>query len=84
MPRSEIGVENVTRGEVCLGAGKASRLSGPVPPTARFDRLLPALGEICGCPFRSKGAILALRLAEIWRKSLEMLERSRLIYSDRV
>jgi hypothetical protein len=34
----------------------------PTPPP------LPAPGAICGYPYRSKGAILALRLAEIWRK----------------
>jgi hypothetical protein len=50
---------HATRGEVCLGAGNASRFSAPLPPTARFDRLLPAPGAICGCPCRSKGAILA-------------------------
>ena len=26
-----------------------------VPPTASFDRLLPALGAICRCPSRSRG-----------------------------
>jgi hypothetical protein len=61
---------DTTRGEECLGGRKASRFSAPVPPTARFDRLLLAPGAICGCRYRSKDAILALRLADIWRKSV--------------
>jgi hypothetical protein len=61
-----------TRGEerYASRAGKASRFGAAVPPTARFDRLLPAPGAICACPYRSKGAISALRLPEIWRKSV--------------
>jgi hypothetical protein len=39
--------------------------SAPVPPAACADRLFP----ICDRLYRSKGAILVLRLAEIWRKS---------------
>jgi hypothetical protein len=42
-------VLHATRGEVC--AGKASRYSVPVPPTARSERLLLAPGAICGCPY---------------------------------
>jgi hypothetical protein len=34
-----------------------------------LDRLLLAPGAICDYPYRSKAAILALRLAEIWRNS---------------
>jgi hypothetical protein len=41
----------------------------PVPPTARFDCLLPAQGAICGCPYRSKGSTLVLTLSDLWRKS---------------
>ena len=33
---------------VVLRGDEASRFSAPVPPTARFDRLLLAPGAICG------------------------------------
>jgi hypothetical protein len=36
-----------------------------VLPTDRLDRLLPAPSRIYSCSYRPKGAILALRLAEI-------------------
>ena len=66
---------HATRVEVCLPAGKASRFSASVPPTAYFDRLFPAPGAICGCAHGSKGAIWALRLAEIWRESVQVRRR---------
>ena len=47
--------------EVRPYAGKSAQVSIPVPPTARFD-----------CPYRSKSAILVVRLAEITRKSVKI------------
>jgi hypothetical protein len=47
--------------------GSALRCRQP-PASTAFCR---APGTICGCRTGSKGAILTLRLAEIWRKSGE-------------
>jgi len=57
-----------TRGEACLDAGKAVRLSVSVLSTAGFDRLLPAKGNL---PLSEpvKRAILASKSPRIWRMS---------------
>jgi hypothetical protein len=44
-----------TRGEACLDAGKAVRVSVSVPLTAGFDRLLLALGVVCLAQDGQKG-----------------------------
>jgi hypothetical protein len=45
----------VTRGEVCLDAGKVVRVSVSVPSNVGFDRLLPATEAIYRCQDGQKG-----------------------------
>jgi hypothetical protein len=49
--------------------GQSVAVQRPGAANRPLRPLLPAPGAICGCPCRSKGAIMGLRLAEIWRKS---------------
>jgi hypothetical protein len=73
-----------TEEEVRPDAGKSAQVCVPVPPTARFDRLLPAPGAILWVAnYRSKGAILAVRLAEIRRKSVKIPGTNRALFTER-
>ena len=61
---------------VILPKEVAAEFSVPVPPT-------PFAGtrrDFVGCPYRSKGAILTVRLAEIRRKSVKIRHQPCFVY----
>ena len=53
-PPAPARVWQATKGEACLGTGKATRFSAPFPSTYRFDRLLVAAKAVYHSPSRSK------------------------------
>ena len=66
-------------------AGKSAQVSVPVPPTAGIDRLLPAPGAILWVAHTAqKGAMLAVRLAEIRRKSVKIPGTNRVLFTERL
>jgi hypothetical protein len=74
-----------TEEEVRLDAGKSAQVSVPVPPTAHFDRLLPARGAIWWVAHTAqRGAISAVRLAEIRRKSVKIPGTNRASFTERL
>jgi len=66
-------------------AGKSAQVSVPVPPTAPLRA--PFAGtrrDFVGCPYRSKGAIFAIRFAEIRRKSVKIPGTNRALFTERL
>jgi hypothetical protein len=67
-------VWRATRGEACLGTGKAARFSALVPSTARFDRLLLVAKTILSLPKPVEDAILGSKSPGIWPMSDKVSE----------
>jgi hypothetical protein len=58
---------HATRGRVCRGAGKASQINAPLPPTACFDHLLSGMTRDLWLLMPLKRCEFGLEAAEIWR-----------------
>ena len=64
----------------CRQPPASTQVSVPVPPT-------PFAGtrrDFVGCPYRSKSAILVVRLAEITRKSVKIPGTNRALFTERL